>query len=311
MRKLLGRRPSRYLELVSAAKRVMAGDRLDESFCLEPERGGLSMSVLAVRSAASPAQPTTSRIVSDERLAAFFERWQQEHDREARDALVARFLPLARSLARRYLGGSEPLDDLLQVASLGLIKAIDRFDPQRGNHFVAFATPTILGELRRHFRDTSWAMHVPRGAQERAMQVQEAVDLLMSTSGRAPTVREIALYLELDEERVLEAMQVVQAHSLPSLDAPAHHGGESDCEPRLETIGGEDEGYELVEDGSTVAQALALLSQRERLILRLRFSAEMTQSEIAKEVGLSQMQISRVLRHSLARLRELTEVPPE
>jgi RNA polymerase sigma-B factor len=268
------------------------------------------MSALAVRSTSLPAQPPSSRVVSDERLAVCFERWQRERDREAREALMTRFLPLARSLARRYLGGSEPLDDLMQVASLGLVKAIDRFDPRRGCHFVAFATPTILGELRRHFRDTSWAMHVPRGAQERAMRVQEAVDLLMSRSGRAPTVREIALYLELDDEQVLEAMRVAQAHSLPSLDAPARPGSEGDCEPRLETIGGEDEGYELVDDGSTVAQALSLLSPRERLILHLRFSAEMTQSEIAKEVGLSQMQISRLLRHSLGRLRELAEVPP-
>jgi RNA polymerase sigma-B factor len=266
----------------------------------------MSMNALADRSTSSPIPLQGSRgAVSEERLLTLFERWQQERDRDAREALVRRFMPLARSLARRYMGGSEPLDDLMQVASLGLVKAIDRFDPERGSHFVAFATPTILGELRRHFRDTSWAMHVPRGAQERALQVQEAVDLLVSRSGRAPTIRAIALYLELDEELVLDAMQVTHAHSLLSLDAPAHYGSEHDCEPRSETIGADDEGYALVEDGSAVQQALAQLAPRERLILHLRFSAEMTQSEIANKVGLSQMQISRLLRRSLNRLREL------
>ena len=245
----------------------------------------------------------------EESLLALFEQWQQHGDQHAREALVERFLPLARGLARRYLGRQEPIEDLVQVAYLGLVKAVDRFDVSRGNRFAAFAVPTILGELRRHFRDTSWAVHVPRGAQERAMEVEQASEVLTSASGRAPTVAELALYLERDQEEVLDALQVTTARSSVSLDAPRPGGAaDEDSEPRAETIGVEDEGYAFVEDGSAVANALASLSPRERLILHLRFEREMTQSEIAAEVGLSQMQISRLLRQSLQRMRTLAGV---
>jgi RNA polymerase sigma-B factor len=246
--------------------------------------------------------------VTEASLPALFERWQQHGDRAARELLVERFMPLARSLARRYMRSSEPFDDLLQVASLGLIKAIDRFDPSRGFRFPAFAVPTILGELRRHFRDTSWAVHVSRGAQERAMEVEEAGEELTSRQGRPPTVNEIAEYLELDVEQVLSAMQVTQAHSAVSLDAPRPGGGgEDDLDSQADHLGVEDERFALVEECAAVTDALKCLSPRERHILHLRFASAMTQSEIAAEVGVSQMQVSRLLRRSLERLRELAD----
>lgn len=216
-------------------------------------------------------------------------------------------MPLARGLARRYLSSQESMDDLIQVASLGLIKAIDRFDVTRGNRFPAYAVPTILGELRRHFRDTAWAVHVPRSGQEHAMEVERASELLTSKYGRSPTVGEIAEYLERGQGEVLEAMQVSKARGAVSLDAPRPGGEDQDMESRGESIGVQDDGYELVEDGSAVAYALSLLAPRERHILRLRFEQEMTQSEIAAEIGLSQMQISRVLRRSLEKMRAVVD----
>jgi RNA polymerase sigma-B factor len=243
----------------------------------------------------------------EEDLAPLFERWQRDGDRDARAALAEHFMPLARSLARRYLGAQEPIEDLIQVAYLGLVKAIDRFDATRGNRFAAYAVPTILGELRRHFRDTGWAVHVPRSGQERAMEVERAGEMLTSRRGHAPTVGEIAQYLERDQEEVLDALQVTRARGAVSLDAPRPGGEEGELEARAESIGTDDEGYELVEERSAVAHALASLSARERLIVRLRFEQEMTQSQIAAEVGLSQMQISRVLRHSLERMRAIVD----
>ena len=241
----------------------------------------------------------------DEDLLPLFARWQRDGDRQARELLVERFLPLARSLARRYLGTQEPIEDLTQVACLGLVKAIDRFDVERGNRFAAYAVPTILGELRRHFRDTTWAVHVPRSSQERAMEVERAGEVLNTRHGHSPTVAEIAQYLERAQEEVLDALQVVQARGAVSLDAPRPGGDGEEMESRAESLGSEDEGYTLVEDGSAVAQALASLAPRERRILRLRFEQEMTQSEIAAEVGLSQMQISRILRQSLDQMRAI------
>jgi RNA polymerase sigma-B factor len=240
-------------------------------------------------------------------LTPLFDRWQRDGDRHAREALAERFMPLARSLARRYRGAQEPIDDLIQVAYLGLIKAIDRFDATRGNRFPAYAVPTILGELRRHFRDTGWAVHVPRSGQERALEVERASEVLTSRRGHAPTVGEIAQYLERAQEEVLDALQVTRARGAVSLDAPRPGGEDGELEARSESIGSDEEGYELVEERSAVTHALASLSERERRIVRLRFEGEMTQSQIAAEVGLSQMQISRVLRHSLERMRAVVD----
>ncbi len=232
-----------------------------------------------------------------------FERWRRDHDREARDELIARFLPLARKLARRYVQSSEPYDDLVQVASLGLVKAVERFDPDRGFAFTSFAVPTIVGELKRYFRDTGWAIHVDRGAQERARRINEARQAISARTGRPPRVDELAQYLELSEEEVLDGLQVAEAYGTVSLDAPV--AGEEDA-IRLDAIGDEDQRLGLVDDQTTIFAAAKHLPQREREILYLRFGEDLTQSEIAERVGVSQMQVSRLLRRSLHRLRQLT-----
>ncbi len=237
-----------------------------------------------------------------------FERWRQDHDREARDELIARFLPLARKLARRYAQSSEPYDDLVQVASLGLVKAVERFDPERGFAFTSFAVPTIVGELKRYFRDTGWAIHVDRGAQERARRINEARQAISARTGRPPRVDELAQYLELSEEEVLDGLQVAEAYGTVSLDAPMP-GEEDVAGTRLEAIGDEDQRLGLVDDQTTIFAAAKHLPKREREILYLRFGLDLTQSEIAERVGVSQMQVSRLLRRSLQRLRQLTGEP--
>ncbi len=239
-------------------------------------------------------------------LSVLFARWQSDGDATARESLVARFMPLARSLARRYDRSSEPFEDLLQVASLGLLKAIDRFDPARGHTFPSFAVPTILGEMRRYFRDCGWSVHVPRGDQERALRVRDAQETLSNERGHAPTVNQLAEYLELDTEQVLDALQAIQAYESLSLDAP-RPGGEDDGGMTYgDAMGEEDERYELVELDATVVAALEHIPPRERAMLHMRFVQDMTQTEIAARVGLSQMQISRLLRRSLEQLRALT-----
>ncbi len=253
-------------------------------------------------------QPSTLRTVSaaDEELAALFMRWQQDGDETAREALVERFMPLARSLARRYRRSSEPLEDLFQIASLGLLKAIDRYDSERGHPFPAFAVPTVLGEMRRYFRDAGWAVHVPRGAQERALKVRGAQERITNERGRAPTVGQLAEYLELGTEDVLDALQVIQAYETVSLDAP-RPGTDSEGAGASygESLGGEDKRYELVELDATLSCALEHIPRRERAILRMRFLEDLTQTEIAERVGISQMQVSRLLRRSLEQLRAL------
>jgi RNA polymerase sigma-B factor len=233
---------------------------------------------------------------------ALFVRWQRDRDPRARDLLVSRFMPLARKLARRY-SGREPLDDLLQVASVGLLKAVDRFDPARGNAFTSLAVPTILGELKRYFRDVGWFAHVPRGIQESSLKVQEAERQLSAKTGRSPTAQEIAAYAELTVEEVVEALYAAAAHHSTSLDAPV---GESEEGGVLsETLGVEDERFERVEDAATIAGSLRGLSKLERHVLILYFLQEQTQTQIADRVGVSQMQVSRILRRATERLREL------
>jgi RNA polymerase sigma-B factor len=237
--------------------------------------------------------------------AELFERWREHRDRGSRDELIARFLPLARKLARRYAQTTEPYEDLVQVASLGLVKAVERFDPQRGFAFSSFAVPTIVGELKRYFRDTAWAVHVDRGAQERARRIADAQQKLSSRSGRIPTVIELAQYLELSHEEVLDGLQTAEAYAALSLDAPMAADDDEDA-PRLESIGADDERLRLVEEQATIFDAAKALPVQDREILYLRFGEDLTQSEIAERVGVSQMQVSRVLRRSLQRLRELT-----
>ncbi|MEA2153052.1 MAG: polymerase sigma-B factor [Solirubrobacteraceae bacterium] len=228
-----------------------------------------------------------------------------EGDQVAREALVRRFMPLARSLARRYDRSSEPFEDLLQVASLGLLKALDRFDPTRGHPFASFAVPTILGEMRRHFRDAGWSVHVPRGSQERALKVRDAQERLANARGRAATVSELAEYLELSTEEIIDALQAIQAYESLSLDAP-RPGATDEATSYGDAMGEEDKRYELVELDATVTAVLGRIPQREREILSMRFVEDLTQTEIAERVGISQMQVSRLLRRSLDQLRALT-----
>jgi RNA polymerase sigma-B factor len=240
-----------------------------------------------------------------------FLRWSRARDSWARELLVRRFTPLARSLARRYAHTSEPFEDLMQVASLGLLKALERFDPEQGAAFASFAVPTILGELRRYFRDSSWGIHVPRDLQEQTLKVGGAQEELCKERGRAPTVNELAVYLELGTEQVLEALQAAQAYEALPLDAPTGSAEGEEKMTYLDALGCEDEHYELVELGVTVATALKRLPPRERTIVHLRFIEELSQAEIARRVGISQMQVSRLLRRSLEQLRVLTHAQAE
>ena len=233
-----------------------------------------------------------------------FERWRLHQDRRARDEIIERFIPLAKKLARRYAQSSEPYDDLIQVASLGLVKAVDRFDPGRGFAFSSFAVPTIVGELKRYFRDAAWALHVDRSAQELARRITDAQQKLSSRSGRTPTVPELAEYLELTQEEVLDGLQTAEAYGTVSLDAPLSVEGEEDGS-RIDSIGNSDSRLTRVHDQVTIFSAARHLPAREREILFLRFGEDLTQSEIAERVGVSQMQVSRLLRRSLAQLRDL------
>jgi RNA polymerase sigma-B factor len=236
---------------------------------------------------------------------ALFQRWRRDGDRQAHDLLIERHLPLAHRLARRYTGVGESHEDLVQIASLGLVKAVERFDPGRGFAFSTFAVPTIVGELKRYFRDSSWALHVDRGAKERARRIVEGQRDLVARTGQSPTVHELAQFLEFSEEQVLDGLQTAAAFEAVSLDAPSS-GADDDPASRLETIGGPDERLELVDDAATLFAAARHLPRRERQVLYLRFGEDLPQTEIARRIGISQMHVSRLLRSSLARLRELT-----
>jgi RNA polymerase sigma-B factor len=243
---------------------------------------------------------------ADEQLARDRELWRrfaQTRDPAIREELVRRNMPFAKRLALRYRGASESFDDLLQVANLGLLNAVDRFDPERGIPFTAFASPTILGELKRHFRDRVWTVRVPRGLHDRMAEVDKAITDLTKELQRSPSVGEIAERLELEQTDVLEVMEANHNRRPLSLDRPA---GPEDSEesPPTEWIGEEDESYELVEGRIALDAALPYLDERERLVLRLRFAEDMTQSQIAERIGHSQMHVSRILRRALARIRE-------
>jgi RNA polymerase sigma-B factor len=226
-------------------------------------------------------------------------RWHEHGDRAARAQLAEAMLPLARSLARRYAGKGEPLDDLEQVASLGLLKAIDRFDVTRDVRFTTFAVPTIAGELKRHFRDRGWMLRVPRDVQELSARVARAREALTREHGRVPTVPQIAEALEVCEEQVLEAVSAAGAYRMLSLDEPQAEGAGA-----LEAIGDDDAGYERAEDRVLLRRGMEGLAPREREIVRLRYYEGMTQREIARAVGISQMHVSRLIRRSVDTMRE-------
>jgi RNA polymerase sigma-B factor len=255
------------------------------------------------RAAAADAirvQDSISRATTEQ----LFERFARDRDPRVREELTRRFLPLARKLARRYSGAREPFDDLLQVASLGLVKALDRYDLTRGTAFSSLAVPTILGELKRYFRDLGWAVHVPRGAQELAVKVEECSQRLTARDGRPPSVQQLAQYMDLPLEDVLDALEAARAHHATSLDAP-HDDGEGETGSLVDALGRVDHRLADADERLTVCAAARLLPRREREVLCLRFVEDLTQSEISARIGVSQMQVSRILRRSLTRLREL------
>ena len=249
------------------------------------------------RGATPPVAP--ERIASVTGEASLLRRYAATRDPQLREELVRRFLPLARSLALRYRGTPEPLDDLIQVASLGLVKALDGFDPERGDSFKAYAAPTILGELRRHFRDRVWDLRLPRTLQERTLVVRQAAAALSDELGRTPTVSQIAERLELSEEEVIEALEAESARRPLSLDAQ-RSPEDSESQPMVETVGGPDPGYDRVE--SQVAAEGTGLTEREHIVLRLRFEQDLPQHEIGRRLGVSQMQVSRIMRQALAKI---------
>ncbi len=234
-------------------------------------------------------------------------RWREHGDHAAREELLSQFLPLARRLAGRYANPHEPLEDLVQVATVGLLGAIDRFDPHRGVRFSAFAVPTILGELKRYFRNTGWSAHVPRGAQEMALRVERAARQIAAESGRHPRVEQLAEYLEITPEDVLTGLDAGNAHYSVSLDAPVAGTEGEEPDALGDSIGSDDESYGLVETSASLSAAVGRLPYLERRALALRLDHDMKQTEIAQELGCSQMQVSRLLRRAATRLRELTD----
>lgn len=230
---------------------------------------------------------------------ALLRRYATTRDPRLKEELVERFLPLARSLALRYRGTPEQLDDLIQVASLGLVKALEGFDLERGQSFNAYATPTILGELRRHFRDRVWELRLPRRLQERTLDVREAAETLSEEHRRTPTVSQIAERLRLSEEEVLEAIQADSARRTLSLDVP-RSGEDAEAEAMIDTVGEPETGYDRVE--AQLAAENARLTERERTVLRLRFEDDLKQREIGRRLGISQMQVSRIMRTALGKI---------
>ncbi|HEX8856949.1 MAG TPA: SigB/SigF/SigG family RNA polymerase sigma factor [Thermoleophilaceae bacterium] len=249
-----------------------------------------------------PLRSAPIATAAKEREHSLFLEYQSTGDMAAREELVERFLPLARRLARKYERMNEPFEDLLQVASVGLVKAIDRYEPGQGTAFASYAVPTILGEIKRYFRDSGWAVHVPRGVQERVLRVNQAIEKLSPELGRSPTPAEVSAELGDDLEDVLEAMEAGGAYNTISLEAPL--GTEDpDSGTYADSVGDLDDRYDRVEMSDTLSRAMKAVPERERMILFLRFNEGLTQSEIAERLGISQMHVSRLIRRTLDRLR--------
>jgi RNA polymerase sigma-B factor len=234
-------------------------------------------------------------------------RYHEQGDRAARAQLIERYMSLVRSLARRYASRGEQLDDLVQIGAIGLIKAIDRFDINRGVELTTYATPNIIGEIKRHFRDHGWAVRVPRGLQELSIQLMRVVEQLTGELSRSPTIAELAEATGASEEEVLEALETGRAYSPLSLSVGSS-GDDDELDP-LESIGGEEHGYEISEDRALLEPGMRVLDARERMILQLRFYEGLTQSQIAQRVGISQMHVSRLIRRALEKARN--EIAPE
>lgn len=289
----------------SEIRSEFVGFALELGWPFRPDAAALARRTHAKKMTATRARSLTAapwdEWSADERTLLV--RYARSRDPKILDELVETFMPLARRLAARYRGDWEPVEDLEQVASLGLVKALDRFDPSRGVAFSSYAVPTILGELKRHFRDRGWSVRFPRDLQERIGRVDRGIAELSARLGRAPSVNEVAAKLEIDPEKVLEAMEAGQARHAISLDVQSQtEDGEG--VPLKERLGRSDPGFDTVEYGAAIEEALDSLGKRDRVVLHLRFVEDMTQTEIAQRVGISQMHVSRVLRATLRRLRE-------
>jgi RNA polymerase sigma-B factor len=230
-------------------------------------------------------------------------RYHEQGDLQAREELIERYMSLVRSLARRYSYRGEQLDDLVQIGAIGLIKAIDRFDLDRGVELTTYATPNIIGEIKRHFRDKGWSVRVPRGLQELNVQISKLIEQQTVQLGRSPTIPELAEAAGVEEEAVLEALESGRAYSSVSLSAGGGSDEEGEVDP-LDSLGTEEHEYEVSEDRAVLAPGFKVLDQRERRILHLRFFRGMTQSQIAEQIGISQMHVSRLIRRSLEKIRE-------
>jgi RNA polymerase sigma-B factor len=252
-----------------------------------------------------PPKPLTE-VDTDELL----KRYHDDPDRAIQEELVRRFAPLARSLARRYHSGGESLDDLAQVAMLGLLNAIGNFDPGRGFAFTSYATPTILGELKRYFRDTGWALHVPRGVKERVVELSAESERLSLRLGRSPSIGELAEALGISEEQTLDALEAYHGRYATPLDEPLG-ADDGPVGTPAQMLGSEDEQLELTEYLAVIAQGADELSDSERMVLFLRFARDLTQAEIADRIGVSQMQVSRLLRRAIDRIRVATGEPTD
>jgi RNA polymerase sigma-B factor len=250
--------------------------------------------------------PDRERLREDQEL---FARYADQHDPVDRDLLVERFMPLARSLASRYLRRDEPFDDIFQVACLGLLKAIDGFDISRGRAFSSYAVPTIVGEIKRHYRDRTWMVHVPRDLQDLTLSVDRAMNQLERELLRKPTVDEIAEKVNVSDEDVLEALQASRAHRVGSLDAPVRDE-EDPASTVGERIGTPEPGFVHAEQRAVLSRLMTVLSARDRLVLRLRYEEDLTQEQIGERVGISQMQVSRVLRQCIGKLRTVADGSP-
>ena len=243
----------------------------------------------------------THSSLAQHQVDELFVRWQRDGDESARERLVQHFLPLAYKLARRYRGAHEPINDLRQVAALGLLKAINGFDASRGYKFASYAVPSILGELRRYFRDCGWSVHMPRGIQELALKVEQARRTL-DAEHSVVTAQMIAQFLEIPIEDVVDALEANTAHHAMSLDMPVDSDDESTTIGA--TLGFVDPAFSNAEKGADIARASAVLTEREKPALRLRFESDMTQAEIGPELGVSQMHVSRILKAAIERLSE-------
>jgi RNA polymerase sigma-B factor len=235
---------------------------------------------------------------------ALLRRYHEQGDLAAREQLIEQYMSLVRSLARRYSYRGEQLEDLVQIGAIGLIKAIDRFDVNRGVELTTYATPNIIGEIKRHFRDRGWAVRVPRGLQELNIQLSRVIEELTVQNGRSPTIPELAKAASVTDEEVLEALESGRAYS--SLSLSAGSGGNDDdgeLDP-LESLGAEEHQYEVSEDRAVLEPGFRVLDERERKILHLRFFEGLTQSQIAQQVGISQMHVSRLIRRSLEKIRD-------